>query len=259
MSRVTDQVKRQFGPVAEAYAKSSFHAHGPDLIRLVAEAGFDGHEFVVDLGCGAGHTAVACALHAARVVGIDVTPQMVEMAVSVANQRGVDNVSFRVADVAALPFDDESCDVVTSRVSAHHYADLAQALAEAYRVLKPGGLILISDSISPEPAELDTFLNCIELLRDPSHVRNYRISEWTRLLAGAGFEPAVLEHFSLDLDGAEWVKRIRTPRPKIMMLKTLFAEANSTICDAFQIRDTPWGYTLPLALLRGRKGVHQNS
>lgn len=76
----SDEVRRQFGPVASAYVSSSFHAHGPDLARLVAEAGFTGTEVVLDLGCGAGHTALACANHAARVVGVDVTPEMVGVA-----------------------------------------------------------------------------------------------------------------------------------------------------------------------------------
>src|SRR5712692_2778957 len=77
---MTDQAKQQFGPVAAAYASSSFHAQGPDLARLVAAARFRGTEAVLDLGCGAGHTTMACANHAARVIGIDVTPEMVGVA-----------------------------------------------------------------------------------------------------------------------------------------------------------------------------------
>src|SRR5688572_3814574 len=63
MTSSQDQV-RQWGAVAEAYVHSSFHSAGPDLRRLVAEAGFSGQESVLDLGCGAGHTSLACAPHA---------------------------------------------------------------------------------------------------------------------------------------------------------------------------------------------------
>ena len=122
MTNSQDQV-RQWGPVAEAYVHSSFHAAGPDLARLVVEGDFSGNERVLDLGCGAGHTSLACAPHVAAVVAVDVTPEMVSAATSLARERGVDNVEFRVADVQSLPFEDQSFDVVTSRVSAHHYAD----------------------------------------------------------------------------------------------------------------------------------------
>lgn len=97
----SDEVRRQFGPVASAYVSSSFHAHGPDLARLVAEAGFTGTEVVLDLGCGAGHTALACANHAARVVGVDVTPEMV----------GVASCTAR-ADEAELPLGWHHCEAI---------------------------------------------------------------------------------------------------------------------------------------------------
>jgi ubiquinone/menaquinone biosynthesis C-methylase UbiE len=252
----TEAVRRQFGAVASAYATSSVHTSGPDLAALVAEAALTGAERVLDMGCGAGHTALALAPRAESVTAIDVTPEMVEVARDLARQRGLQNVTVEVADVAALALESRSFDLVTSRLSAHHYADPTRALAEAARVLRPGGRLLLIDTVSPEDAALDTFFNAFEFLRDPSHVRNWRASEWVRMAANAGFAAEVIGRFAFSLDANAWVARSQTPPEKVSILRRLFSEATPAQRAAFELHDSPWSLSVPVALLRASLRQH---
>ena len=171
-------IQRQFGAAAAAYAVSAVHCGGPDLDAMLAAARPRSSQRVLDLGCGTGHTALAFAGHVEQVVAVDLTEAMLEQGRRLAAERGVANICFERGDVTRLPFDDDSFDCVTSRLSAHHYARPEAAVAEAARVLRPGGLLLLSDSVAPEDPAQDTFMNAFELLRDGSHVRNHRVSEW---------------------------------------------------------------------------------
>jgi SAM-dependent methyltransferase len=244
--------QRQFGAVALEYATSAVHASGPDLEALVQAAAPHANMYVLDVGCGAGHTALALAPSAASVTAVDITPEMLQVGQELAASRGLQNVTFRQADASALPFESGSFDLVTSRYSAHHYSDPAQALIEISRVLRPGGRFLLVDTVAPEEPALDTFFNAVELLRDSSHVRNCRISEWQRLFAGAGMASEILFRYALELDGEAWVKRMRTPELRVKALHELMATASDNAHRAFSIRaGDPWGWTIPVALITG--------
>ena len=252
--RPSGAARRQFGPIASAYATSAVHAAGPDLRRLVVAARLDGSQRVLDLGCGAGHTALAVARRAAEVVAVDVTPEMLAVARRLARECQITNVTYRRADAARLPFAAASFDIVTSRYSAHHYADPARALAEVARVLRPGGTFLLADTVAPEAPVLDTFMNAVELLRDYSHVRDCRVSEWQQLFAASGLTPEVLHCSRLVLDGPSWVARSQTPESMSKTIQVLFAEAPGLVRRSFTLKSgADWGWTIPIALISGTR------
>lgn len=200
-----------YGPRAADYVTSAVHAAGPDLDRMEAMLAGRGEAVLLDLGCGGGHVSYRAAPHVARVVAVDVTEAMLAQVQAQAAARGLENIVTRAGGAEKLPFAAGSFDVVVSRFSAHHWQDFAAGLREARRVLKPGGMGLFIDTVAPAEAGLDTYLQTIEMLRDPSHVRNYSVAEWAAALAAAGFGLQAYESRALALDFADWTARTRTP------------------------------------------------
>jgi len=251
MTDVNQAIQQTFGNVAENYRHSVVHANGADLQHMIGLIQAVEGGRVLDVGCGAGHVAINAAPFTSEVVAFDLTENMLEQVKILAAERGVTNVTTRAGSADSLPFPDASFDIVATRYSAHHWQNPTQAAHEMARVLKPGGLCLISDIIALENPVHDTFLQTIEFLRDGSHVRDYRISEWTAFLSAVGLSVTVEFEWLLPLNFDSWVKRIATPPAKVEMLRLLMGEATVEIRQMFAI--TPDSFSIPGALLIGRK------
>jgi len=257
-------VEQKFGAAAADYAACAIHASGPSLSRLVALVAPQPHWQVLDVATGAGHTALALAPHVARVVASDITEEMLAQTRKVAAERGLTNVETAHADAGALPFADDSFDVVTCRLAAHHFPEPAVFIAEAVRVLKPGGAFALVDNVSPDghthpgaaPASLREtaqLYNAFETLRDPSHARCLSIGEWMEGLEAAGFTGLQFERLDQDIAFGSWVERMRCDARTVERLKQLLDDGALRNFLRPRLNEEGLVFTLQEAIIVARK------
>jgi ubiquinone/menaquinone biosynthesis C-methylase UbiE len=224
------------------------HAAGADLAKIGDLSLERRPKRALDLGCGAGHASMAVAPHAGEVVAYDLTPAMLQQVKILARERGVANVVTRQGDVERLPFGDAEFNVLVTRYSAHHWHDPPAAIRECFRVLARDGLLILSDIVAPEDPLLDTHLQVVELLRDRSHVRDWRVSEWQAMLAAAGFESEVVMRWYLTLEFASWVNRLATPVDRVEAIRAVLDQAPDEVRTFFRVQ-SDHSFVIPGALL----------
>jgi ubiquinone/menaquinone biosynthesis C-methylase UbiE len=196
MESPEELARKNFGARAEFYTRSAAHADPQILARVVEAAQPQTNWRVLDVATGAGHTAFALAPRVASVTAVDLTPEMLGEARKLAAELQLSNVRFEIADVHALPFVDGSFDLVTCRRAAHHFSNIHQALNEMHRVLAAGGRLVIDDRSVPEDDFIDKTMHELDRLHDESHVRQYRPSEWGRMLREHRFGIESIEPYS---------------------------------------------------------------
>jgi len=251
MSTQQTFVAVQYGPRAQDYVSSEVHRQGPDLDQIEAELCALKPHRVLDLGCGGGHVTYRAAPLASEVVACDVTADMLDAVLRTAAERGLTNVTVQQAPAESLPFDNGSFDVVVARYTTHHWHDMNAGLREVRRVLRPGARALFIDVTSPESALLDSWLQTLELLRDVSHVRNYRVSEWITALAAAGFIVDGITPRRLPLRFADWVARTRTPEVQAKAIHALQNVAPAEVRSHFAM-EADGSFVLDTATLTAR-------
>jgi SAM-dependent methyltransferase len=146
-------------------------------------------ERLVDLGSGGGFdcfVAAGAAGDTGRVIGVDMTPEMLAKSQATADALGLGNVEFREGLLEQLPVDDQWADVVISNGVINLCADKAAVFAEAYRVLRPGGVLQFADIANGKPlpdaavCEIDLWTGCI--------AGGLPVDDWCAAIEGAGFD-----------------------------------------------------------------------
>lgn len=231
-----DNVEKQFGSQANAYLTSAVHASGRDLQRLAERLSAFPQASVLDMGCGAGHASFVAAQNVTQVVAYDLSSQMLEVVAQAAKEKGLNNIATRQGYAESLPFEDSVFDVVISRYSAHHWHDVGQALREVNRVLKPGGVLIIMDVMSPGHPVRDIWLQTVEALRDTSHVRNYSSGEWLALINDANLITDTLLTDRIPLEFSSWVARMRTPPALVEAIRIYQESASAEVKTYFALQ-----------------------
>ena len=102
-------------------------------------------------------------------------------------------------------------------------------------MLKAAGQAAFVDAVSPGAPLLDTYLQAIELLSDPSHVRDYSVEEWSQMAQDAGFAVRVQACRRLRLEFASWVQRMATPDVQVQAICALQAQMAGDVTRHFEI------------------------
>ena len=148
----------------------------------VALASLSEGEVVLDLGSGAGLDMFVASKKVGengKVIGVDMTPAMIEKAKKNAEELGITNVDFRFGDIEEMPVEDNSVDVVISNCVINLAPDKGKVFREAYRVLKPGGRVMVSDIVLSKPL--------------PTEVRD-QVVTYTGCIGGAILDEEYLQH-----------------------------------------------------------------
>jgi ArsR family transcriptional regulator len=173
-----DHLRRYFDELAGRFGRNyvpgrSWKGLAEMLLKLVPPM------VIADLGAGEGTLSLLLAQHAKRVIAVDNSEKMVEYGAGIAVRNGVNNLEYRIGDLEELPLDDGEVDLALFHQSLHHAIHPQKAVKEAWRVLRPGGRIVVMDLLRhrfEEAREMyaDVWLGFSEL-------------ELGDLLRGAGF------------------------------------------------------------------------
>jgi ubiquinone/menaquinone biosynthesis C-methylase UbiE len=206
-----ERVRQEFSRQADAFAASAAITDEQLTARLVDAVGPAAEETILDVACGPGIVTAAMARHARQVVAFDLTPEMLAKAEQRCAKAGLTNVLFKEGTASELPFAENAFDGVVTRLAIHHFSEPSRVFNEMFRVLRPGGRLVVADVVSSEDADESALQNAIEVLRDPSHVRMLPCSELVSMVRAAGFALEAEDTWQKPRRFEEWMGIVNDP------------------------------------------------
>lgn len=224
----------RWAKAAQAYATGE-HRTGRELQLVVEFAAPTGTERALDIGAGAGHTALALAPHVRSVVVSDPVDGMLAAARRVFMQAGATNAEFRNSVAERLAFDDASFEIVTTRLAAHHFDDVPGAMREIARVLTRGGVFIFVDTTAPIDEEAARWQDAVERLRDATHRKIYTKEQWIAFAEQAGFTVDRTELVRKAHPFEAWLERGGEDAATIQRVRETFLHAPASAVQALKI------------------------
>jgi SAM-dependent methyltransferase len=201
------ELARAFDSQAPQFERAPVQSDPAALARLVREAGLPPGGLILDAGCGPGLVAAALLAAGMRVVGVDLSHEMIERArkrCGAAGERAAfHQVSVFDPSLELLgPFDG-----AISRFVLHHVLDPSAFVSRQVELLRPGGVLVVCDhSSDPDPVRADHHER-LERARDRSHTRSLTGGRIVDLFAAAGLSRITMTEEGYDLDFDEWFDR----------------------------------------------------
>lgn len=200
-------VIEQFSEQAIPFARLPAHLDAID--RLLALARIAEQDRVLDVACGPGLVATACAAKAQWVEGLDITPAMLAEAKQQQQTLGLDNLSWTLGDAQAMPYEDAGFDCVLTRYSFHHLQQPETVFAQMCRVCKPGGRVLVAD-VCVDAARQARY-NTLEQLRDASHTSALSREQFEALFLQQGLQHCRREDYRVTMPLQQLLAASSTP------------------------------------------------
>lgn len=229
MGEATDSqdalVREEFARQADSFARSQAMSLAETLGAVVELVPEDGAARWVEIACGPGLIARAMAPRVGSVLGLDLTPAMIEKARADAAAAGVPNVGFELGEAAALDLPDDSFDGAITRFSLHHIPAPIRVLEEMRRVVKPGGYAIVADHVTDDDGDAAAWHEEIERLRDPSHWACLTPSRLAAMGERVGLEPDLTREVPFAIDFEEWIGRGSGGPANAELIERLLVEA----------------------------------
>jgi ubiquinone/menaquinone biosynthesis C-methylase UbiE len=187
---IQEQAREQFARQSHRYASGHILADVSDVQAALDRIDLAKGSRVLDVATGAGFTGLHLAKLGHHATLADLAGPMLERAREKACALGL-AIDLREHPAESMPYRDESFDLVTCRVAAHHFSSPQKFVSETARVLKPGGyFILIDGTVSDDHPVAEEWMHQVEKLRDPSHHRFLTPLNWVALCDSSDLEVA---------------------------------------------------------------------